>query len=415
MIPDDRLADLLERWEAAGGAASPEELCRDCPSDIPELRALLARLGRLGMMPGADSDDRPPDGFRAGRFVAVEYHAAGGLGWVYLGRDEELNRPVALKCMKTHTSEGGERFLAEAELTGRLAHPGIVPVHGRGRTNDGRPFYAMRFVDGPTLKDATRRFHDVPPGDAGERNVELRRLVRAVATVCETVAYAHSRGVIHRDLKPANVMLGSFGEVLVMDWGLAKELVDPERGGRVECSTTTDQLSGAPADTDNPRPDETRMGWVKGSPAFMSPEQARGDWAAVGPVSDIYSIGATLYYVITGRPPFDGRTPAQVVAHVREGKLLAPSEMNPTVPPSLDAICRRAMEQDRAYRYQSARDFATDLERWLADEPVSAWREPLAVRARRWVQRHRLAVTGTAAALVVGLAAAVGLATVPPG
>ena len=266
----------------------------------------------------------------------------------------------------------------------------------------------MRFVDGPTLKDAARRFHDAPPADPGERNVELRRLVRAVAAVCETVAYAHSRGVIHRDLKPANVMLGSFGEVLVMDWGLAKEVPGPERGTREARAGP----SGPPTDHSAHRPDETRIGWAKGSPAFMSPEQARGDWAAVGPAGDVYSLGATLYYVIAGRPPYDGRTASEVVARVREGMFLAPALVNPTVPPALDAVCRKAMAKEPTGRHPSARELADDLDRWLADEPVSAWREPFAVRARRWVQRHRLAVTGAAAALVVGLAAAVALAAV---
>ena len=140
MTPDDRLADLLERWEDAGGAALPEDLCRDCPADLPAFLALLAQLGRAGMTPGADLDpDQPPAGFRAGRFVTVEYHAAGGLGWVYLARDEELNRPVALKCLKSPGPAAGERFLAEAELTGRLRTPGSSrSTAAAGRTTGGR-------------------------------------------------------------------------------------------------------------------------------------------------------------------------------------------------------------------------------------------------------------------------------------
>jgi eukaryotic-like serine/threonine-protein kinase len=399
---DDRLADLLERWEAAGSTGphpTPEDLCRDTPNDLPAFRALLRQLGQIGLMSGIRNDDAmPAAGFRADRYYVETFHAAGGLGVVYRARDEELNRTVALKCMKTAASADsptGRQFLLEAELTSRLEHPGIAPVHGRGKTADGRPYYAMRFVDGETLQDAASRYH--LPAAVGDQNTALRRLLRAFVVVCETVAYAHAQGVIHRDLKPANVMVGPFGEVLVMDWGLATEVRNTKCGAGNEDPPTTSLNNAAESTTAM-----TVTGRAKGSPAFMSPEQARGDWDRVGPASDVYSLGSTLYYLLTGRVPYEGRTGIDVMASVRAGRFSAPRTVNKNVPPPLDAVCRKAMAFAPGDRYASARALAEDVDRWLADEPVRAWPEPLAVRARRWVKRHRTLVTATSATVFVG-------------
>jgi serine/threonine protein kinase len=369
---DDRLADLLQRWEAAaqaGDRPTPEDLCHDTPEDLPAFRELLAQLGHVGLLSAAGRRDGPPPaaGFRAGRYLAESFHAAGCLGVVYRARDEELNRTVALKCLKAAAqpdSATARRFLFEAEVAGRLEHPGVAPVHGRGRTADGRPFYAMRFVEGETLQDAVRRLH-APATPATGHKLELRRLLRAFVSVCQTVAFAHSKGVIHRDLKPANVVVGQYGEVLVMDWGFAAET-------RRETRNTIDEVDGREGD----------------SPAFRSPELARGDWAHVGPAGDIYSLGSTLYYLLAGRVPYDGRSRADVVARVRAGRFDPPRAVNPAVPRALDAVCRKAMALDVADRYPTALALAEEVECWLADEPVSAWREPWTVRARRWVRRR---------------------------
>ncbi len=427
MTREDRLAELLEQWEnagSAGGRLTPEELCKDTPEDLPAFRDLLRQLGQAGLVTasGKRNSDDLPAGFRAGRYTATEYHAAGGLGVVYRANDQELNRTVALKCMKTAAgpdSPAGRRFLLEAEVTSQLEHPGIAPVHGRGNTDDGRPFYTMRFIEGETLQDATRRFHAPAGSPPSQRNVELRRLLRAFVGVCETVAYAHSRGVIHRDLKPSNVMVGPFGEVLVMDWGLAKQTGKAESGKRNENPKpsaieqprsapeaglrTPHSEMDTPADSPNtPAIDITVYGRAKGSPSFMSPEQAHGDWDFVGPASDIYSLGSTLFYILTGRVPYDGRTSAEVVAKVKEGAFAPPRSHSNNIPAALDAICRKAMAFEQDERYPTARLLADDVERWLADEPVSAWREPFALRARRWARRNRTLVTATSAALVVG-------------
>src|SRR5262249_46500227 len=168
------------------------------------------------------------------RFRVLRPHARGGLGEVLVARDEELQREVALKQIQDNYADDQEsrtRFLMEAEITGGLEHPGIVPVYGLGQYADGRPFYAMRFIRGDSLKDAVERFHaaDKPGRDPGERALALRGLLRRFVDVCQAMAYAHSRGVLHRDLKPGNIMIGKYGETLVVDWGLAKPLDQPEK------------------------------------------------------------------------------------------------------------------------------------------------------------------------------------------
>jgi tRNA A-37 threonylcarbamoyl transferase component Bud32 len=407
MTRTDRLAELLERWEEttrSNPSATPRDLCGDCPEMLDEFCALLERLGRL---PGLVADGvvaTEPAGpgewpeIEADRYRPLRFHAKGGLGVIFLAEDGELRRQVALKCMQTHgvvDDAARGRFVAEAELTGRLEHPGVVPVYGLGIDPHGRPYYAMRFIEGRTLDAAARAFHDATPADPGTRNVELRRLLRHFIAVCETAAYAHARGVVHRDIKPANVMLGPYGETLLVDWGLAKEVKTHDDAGP----------DGDAAMRRNDESDDaTVTGQAKGSPAYMSPEQARGAWDGVGPASDVYSLGATLYVLLTGKKPYDGRTILEVLRRVREGRFAPPRSANPAVPKALEAVCLKAMAFRPEDRYAGAKELAADVERWLADEPVSAWREPWVMRARRWVSRHRTLVVGIGAALVVAAA-----------
>jgi tetratricopeptide (TPR) repeat protein len=213
--------------------------------------------------------------------------------------------------------------------------------------------------------------------------------------VCNAVAYAHSRGVLHRDLKPGNVMLGQFGETLVVDWGLAKVVGRSEPGG----GEATLIASGSSIV-------ETMAGSAVGTPAYMSPEQAEGKLDALGPRSDIYSLGAILYCLLTGQPPVQDDDAAVVLEKVRRGDITAPRALRPDVPPALEAICLKALALRPADRYPAVLALADDVTRWLADEPVSAYGEPWPVRAGRWARKHKPLVSGTAAALLVGLIAA---------
>jgi serine/threonine protein kinase len=357
------------------------------------------------------------------RFRILRPHAEGGLGQVFLAQDTELNREVALKEIKLLHSgnvDSRARFVVEAEITGNLEHPGIVPVYGLGQYPDGRPYYAMRFIRGDSLAEAVDRFY--AKGDAHANNhshendhnrqaidrqrydsVEFRQLLSRFIAVCNAIEYAHSRGVIHRDLKPGNIMLGKYGETLVVDWGLAKAQ------GRAEVVRT--QQQSFDEHTLQPRsgsgPAATQMGAAIGTPVYMSPEQAAGRLNQLGPATDVYSLGATLYYLLTGQPPFDKRENiGTVLRQVQAGVFNPPTLIRPQVPRALEAICLKAMAKTPADRYASAQLLADDVERYLADDPVAAHREPAMVRLRRWVRRHPRSVAAIATTLVAGLACA---------
>jgi serine/threonine-protein kinase len=343
----------------------------------------------------------PPDD--GGRYRILRPHARGGLGEVFVAEDRELHREVALKEIQqgfANHPHSRSRFLLEAEVNGRLEHPSIVPVYGLGCHADGRPYYAMRLIQGETLRDAIRRFHDadVPGRDPGERTLAVRQLLGQLVAVCQAVAFAHSRGVVHRDIKPSNVLLGRFGETLLVDWGLAKVV------GRAEVGIVPDDGTLRPESATDLA---TAMGSALGTPGYMSPEQAAGRLDQVGPASDIHSLGATLYTILTGRPPIEGTNSAEIVDKAARSDWLPPGRIKRNVPKALDALCCRAMARRPEDRYPTALALGADVERWLAGEPVSAYPEPWTTRARRWLVRHRILAAATAAAVLV---AAVSLA-----
>jgi len=351
----------------------------------------------------------------ARRFRILRPHAQGGLGKVSVARDLELNREVAFKEIRVQYADDESaraRFLLEAEVTGGLEHPSIVPVYGMGCFSDGRPYYAMRFIKGQSLQEVVDHYHHASTQGAetaNERSVELRGLLQRFIAVCHAIEYAHSRGIVHRDIKPANIMLGSYGETLVVDWGLAKPLgreeVLPQKDRSAE-STTVDWLLPASGSSVEP----TRMGATIGTLQFMGPEQAAGRIDLMGPPADIYSLGATLYYILTGRASVIGKTVGEVLRAIESGNIAPPSAVLPGIPKSLDAVCLKAMALQPDDRYESARAMAKDLERWLADEPVSVHTESTSDRVARWLRRNRAwfrAVTLSAVAIIVVLLIAI--------
>jgi serine/threonine-protein kinase len=255
----------------------------------------------------------------------------------------------------------------------------------------------MRFIRGDSLKEAIEGFHadGSSKKDSGRQTLELRKLLRRFTDVCNALEYAHSRGVLHRDIKPGNIIVGKHGETLVVDWGLAKATGRSEPGA-AERTLMPSSVSGSA---------ETLPGTALGTPAYMSPEQAAGDLDRLGPRSDVYSLGATLYCLLTGKPPQEGDDIGEVLRKVQRGEFSPPRQIDPLIDPALEAICKKAMAIRPEDRYGSARALVEEVERWMADEPTSAWREPLSRRARRWGRRHRLLVTSLAAMLIAAVGA----------
>jgi signal transduction histidine kinase/DNA-binding response OmpR family regulator len=316
-----------------------------------DLRESLAGLGfRPGGCPVATAPEAPRPG---PRYALTRLHATGGLGRVWLAHDTDLGRAVALKELRpdrANVPTVWERFLQEARITGQLEHPGIVPVYALGWDGQNRPYYVMKFVHGQTLAAAIAAYHGDPTPPA------FRDLLRRFGDVCQAIAYAHSRDVIHRDLKPGNIMLGAYGETLVLDWGLAKQGVQPDAAAE---EAACDAAGGL-----------TQAGQVLGTPAYMSPEQAGGHPGTVGPLTDVYALGVILYEILVGRPPYQGATAAEVLARVREGRLTPPSQARPGVPRVLEDVCLKAMARCPGDRYATAAELAREVENWLAEELV---------------------------------------------
>lgn len=335
------------------------------------------------------------------RFQSISLHAQGGIGSVFLARDDELNRLVALKEIQPRFADdpgSRDRFLREAEVTARLEHPGIVPIYGFGQYADGRPYYAMRMIQGKSLREAIVDLHQNHKSDEHAFALDLRKLLGRLITVCNTIEYAHSKGVLHRDLKPENIMLGPYGETLVVDWGLAKIL---ERSHAASADAAESHISPklhdtSVADSRLQHVSATQAGTIIGTPAYMSPEQALGWHDALTPSSDVYSLGAMLYALLTGNAPDVGRDFATILTRIRNQQFPKPRELNAGVAAPLEAICLKAMSPIGTRRYHSAAELASDLESYLADEPVTAWREPRRVRFARWMRRHRTFVTSAA-------------------
>ncbi len=397
MNDDTRLDDLLVRWEERyqeGEVLSPEELCRDCPELLEEVRRQIEKLQRVKALMGfrtpkdnstdqteeyspRSSDPTPPDRSaadsdftqehvsqtnstgefpsRIGRYVVEEKIGQGGMGAVLRVHDDSFDRTLAVKIMRPKgqpNSAAIQRFLAEAKLTGRLQHPGIPPVHELGELDGGLPFFAMKLIQGSTLSQL------LEARDTPEQN--LPRFVGIFGQICQTVAYAHSRGIIHRDLKPSNIMVGAFGEVQVMDWGLAKVVGDSSE--REQATLADPETSDSEQADDLPGLSST--GDIMGTPGYMAPEQARGEIRTLDPRADVFGLGAILYKILTGLPPFVGTGAREIALRAGHGDLREAFERlgHCGADPELVELAKRCLAANREERPQDGAEVAEAIE-----------------------------------------------------
>lgn len=324
------------------------------------------------------------------KYMVLHKLGSGGMGTVYLAQDVDLGRKVAVKVMNISDSAGSlaSRMMREARIVALLEHPSIVPIHDVGALEDGRVYYAMKLVQGKRLDEFAADADS--PAD----------LLRVFQKVCEAVAFAHARGVIHRDLKPENIMVGSFGEVLVMDWGVAKVLGEwpldaPDRlkahGIERRAIDDTDLVTTLPLASSRESGD-TSSGMVIGTPAYMAPEQAMGKTELLDQRSDVYALGAVLYFLLAGRAPFGSTPMEEAVEETTRGRAPRPRQINSRIPRAIEAVCLKAMSEHREDRYESAEEVAGDIVRFLDGQPVSAYRENVFEKASRWIGKNRFIV-----------------------
>jgi WD40 repeat protein len=383
MAIDNRVVDLLLRWEELreqGQPVSVEELCRDCPEYLEEVRRRMRFLGALEetshvepvSLQTVSGDETAASSRRTAvpGFEILGELGRGGMGVVYKARQQSLDRIVALKMILAGAHAGPTqraRFRGEAEAAARLQHPHIVQVHDVGE-HDGCPFFSLEFIDGRCLRDVLGDYQQ-PVRAAGL----IEQLARAVS-------YAHQQGILHRDLKPANILLAKDGTPKITDLGLAKRL-DDER-------------------------ERTRSGDILGTPAYMSPEQAAGKTRELGLATDIYALGAILYELLTGRPPFQAATTWDLISQVIKHEPLPPSLHHPGLPRDLETICLHCLQKEPARRYPSALALADDLRRFLEGRPIEARPVGWAERAAKWARRRPAlaALIGVSAAALLALA-----------
>jgi eukaryotic-like serine/threonine-protein kinase len=389
------LLRLIEQESAVRHRFSKAPMVQEYRLRFPDIIVTGAELPTLAprVRPAADNAGRLTPGDETDQYRIDDEFARGGFGEILTVFDKSLRRTVALKQLSSKTTQASEfrrRFLNEARITADLEHPGVVPVYALHEPPGGEPYYTMKLVRGDTLAAAIERFH-AADYSTSEHQIERARLLAAFLTVANTMAFSHSRSVIHRDLKPANIILGQYGETLVLDWGLAKTLDETD-----EASNTFQ------ADDSAISLDVTQQGDVLGTPVYMSPEQASGATETMDQRCDVYAMGAILYEMLTGKRPYSGRSSQEVIEKVIGADLARPRSISPGIPRPLEAICLKAMAANPDDRYPSATELADDVERYLADQTIGAYRESLPERSARWLRRHR----------TLGIAAAVGLVVV---
>jgi len=454
-LPREAPASLLPPGEGEGGASAPRESRDgDVPSVSADATATLVRPAEEGVTHPAAAP-----GALDARYDERGLIGQGGMGEVVLCIDRDIRRPIALKRMLPSAAEDPSRrarFVEEAQVTGQLEHPNIVPIHELGRAPDGTAYFTMKLVKGKSLADLLRdmRFTRDGSRQTADGSEEKRRgtgdcrvptadlashasrithhepipslgdLLQIFLKVCDGVAFAHSRGVIHRDLKPANIMVGDYGEVLVMDWGLARILRPDDRrqmrddsGQRVESHASRVTRQESPPQIASDRQEitalQTMAGSMLGTPAYMSPEQAKGELEHIDARSDIWSLGAILYEILTLERAITGETTYAILAGVLKGNIVPPEQRAPTrnVPRELSAIAMKCLRRTRAHRYGSVLDLKRDLALYLEGRSVSAAPDTFAQAFVKLVKRNKRVSAAIAAAALI-IIAVVGVAFV---
>ncbi len=371
LITPQQLADACVMWSAQGVGSLANVMVEQGWIDDAARQSVMTRLAsklnatfNLAATETLSSRDTRGLGIEAmtlkslstDRVRLLRLHSQGGIGQVWLAQDMVLGREVALKELLPElrgSQRHRERFLREARVAAQLSHPGTAPVY-EYREEGGRCYYTMQFYSGRTLTDAIKQAHAEREkhfhADAFER---LFPLIEQFLTVCDTIAYAHSKGIIHRDLKGENVVLGEFGEVTVIDWGLAKSI----NGG----------ADGVTLHRESNDPTKTIEGERLGTPGFMAPEQARGDLDSIDERTDVYGLAAVLYEVLTARPPFTGETAIEVMQRVESQPPVRPSAIHPSTPDEVEAICLKGLSKAKEDRYASPGELSDAIREWVAE------------------------------------------------
>jgi len=341
------------------------------------------------------------------RFERQQFLDAGNLGEIYFARDSELNRTIVNKYIRpdrAHDHLTQALFHLEGEVTGALEHPGIVPVYGLGKDSKDRRYYAMRYINGRKLTRVIAEYHGISKGNFGKKQEVLIGLLQYFESACLAIEYAHQKGVIHCDIKPDNIMIGNYGEVFVVDWGLVlvhgldlntpvEEILETLDIGQMPPYRPSDLASSGL----HQKQGGSRHG-VGGTPAYMAPEQLKAtredDVSLINPTADVYGLGSTLFQIVTGKAPHlpkkdSKENMADFEQRIMDGKIPAPKDLNPTLPKSLNAIVLKAMALNPNDRYATARNLAEDVKRFLADEPVQAYQEPFLEKTKRWIRKNR--------------------------
>lgn len=395
MSDSELIDDLMLRWEAArqqGNEPAVEELCAQCPQLASELgrriRAVLAMEQVMGVSehdpnritlvpPAGDSEHSRDDLPSVPGYEIIRVIGQGGMGVVYQARQIELGRSVAIKMIWGPRLRAAlvARFRVEAEAAARLQHPNFVQIFEVGQVN-GRPFFSMEYVAGGNLADLLAR---QPPS--------ARQAAELVETLARAIHAAHEKGVLHRDLKPANILLALASE----QWSAAGKDQPPLATDHWSLTTPKIADFGLAKRLDEDAA-HTHTGEILGTPSYMAPEQAEGNKNQIGPATDVYALGAILYELLTGKPPFQGASPLDSLRRVLAHEPIAPSRRAPTVPRDLDAICLKCLEKAPGQRYPSALALAEDVRRFLNGQPVLARRIGPIQRSWKWARRHPQAV-----------------------